>query len=51
MATPMLELKDLVKVFNAGTQDEKRAMDSVNFTVEKGEDNLAQSHCRHLSAR
>ncbi len=33
----MLELKDLVKVFNAGTQDEKRAMDSVNFTVEKGE--------------
>jgi len=37
MAAPMLELKNLVKVFNAGTQDEKRAMDSVNFTVEKGE--------------
>jgi len=37
MATPMLELKNLVKIFNAGTQDEKRAMDSVNLTVEKGE--------------
>jgi putative tryptophan/tyrosine transport system ATP-binding protein len=37
MAKPMLELKNLVKIFNAGTQDEKRAMDSVNLTVDKGE--------------
>ena len=33
----MLELKNLVKIFNAGTQDEKRAMDSVYLSVEKGD--------------
>ncbi len=37
MASPMLELKNIVKVFNADTEDEKRAMDSINLTIEKGE--------------
>jgi putative ABC transport system ATP-binding protein len=33
----MLELEGIVKVFNRGTQDEKRALDGIELTVEQGD--------------
>ncbi len=33
----MLELENVIKVFNRGTQDEKRALDGIDLVVEKGD--------------
>lgn len=37
MSEPMLTLKNLTKVFNAGTQDEKRALDGLSLEVADGD--------------
>ena len=37
MAQNMLELLDTVKIFNPGTQDEKRALDGLSLVVTEGE--------------
>ena len=37
MADNMLVLQDIVKIFNPGTQDEKRALDRLSLTVQKGQ--------------
>ena len=33
----MLELEKIIKIFNRGTQDEKRALDGIDLVVEKGD--------------
>ena len=37
MAKDMLVLQDIVKIFNPGTQDEKRALNGLNLTVGEGQ--------------
>jgi putative ABC transport system ATP-binding protein len=37
MAAGMLKLKEITKIFNKGTQDEKRALDNLSLTVKAGE--------------
>ena len=37
MSEPMLTLKNITKVFNAGTQDEKRALDGLSLDVADGD--------------
>jgi len=37
VAAPMLALENVVKVFNRGTQDEKRALNGVSLAVESGD--------------
>ena len=37
MPEPMLVLENIVKIFNKGTQDEKKALDDLSLKVEEGE--------------
>ena len=37
MSEPMLTLKNITKVFNEGTQDEKRALDDLSLEVADGD--------------